>query len=102
MTGRREPRVTINEEFTSFDDFIDQYVANISRTGVFIKTRSPLPVGTEVDLRVTVVTDDIETLQGVGTVVRVANDPAGMGIEFKDLSQPSRALVDKLLAANQA
>ncbi len=99
MPGRREDRVTINEEFDSFDDFIDQYVANISRNGVFIKTRAPLPVGTEVDLRVTVVTDGIETLEGIGTVVRVDTDPAGMGIEFKELSDPSRSLVDRLLTA---
>ncbi len=101
MPGRREQRVTINEEFDSFDDFIDQYVANISRTGVFIKTRAPLPVGTEVDLRVTVVADGIETLEGIGTVVRVDTDPAGMGIEFKELTDPSQSLVDRLLTAQQ-
>ena len=35
-------RVTINKEFESFDAFIQEYVTNISRTGVFIKSQTPL------------------------------------------------------------
>ena len=41
---RAGERVTINKEFESFDAFIQEYVTNISRTGVFIKSaqrRSP-------------------------------------------------------------
>ena len=54
-SGRQDERVTINKEFDSFDQFIQEYVTNISRTGVFIKTKSPLPVGTEVNLHFTAV-----------------------------------------------
>src|SRR5205823_7115401 len=55
-------RVTINKEFESFDAFIQEYVTNISRSGVFIKTASPLGIGTSVNLRFTVIMDDIETI----------------------------------------
>src|SRR6185503_20242794 len=72
-------RVTINKEFESFDAFIQEYVTNISRSGVFIKTTTPLAVGTSVNLRFTVIMDDIETIEGVGEVVRVEKDPPGMG-----------------------
>jgi uncharacterized protein (TIGR02266 family) len=95
--GRQNERVTINKEFDSFDQFIQEYVTNISRSGVFIKTREPLPIGTEVNLRFTVIMDDIETIEGVGTVVRVETDPAGMGVVFKQLSSYSRDLIEKLL-----
>jgi hypothetical protein len=44
---RSGERVTINKEFESFDSFIQEYVTNISRTGVFIKTLQPLAVGTQ-------------------------------------------------------
>ena len=97
--GRQNERVTINKEFDSFDQFIQEYVTNISRSGVFIKTREPLPVGTEVNLRFTVIMDDIETIEGIGTVVRVDADPPGMGVVFKQLSSYSQGLIEKLLTA---
>ena len=59
---RSGERVTINKEFESFDAFIQEYVTNISRTGVFIKTQQPLAVGTRVNLRFTVIMDDIDVL----------------------------------------
>src|SRR5579883_171421 len=90
-------RVTINKEFESFDAFIQEYVTNISRTGVFIKSQTPLPVGTQVNLRFTVIMDDIETIEGVGEVVRVEKDPPGMGVVFRQLSAYSKDLLEKLL-----
>lgn len=96
---RQDERVTINKEFESFDAFIHEYVTNISRSGVFVKSKQPLPVGTRVNLRFTVIMDDIETIEGVGEVVRVENEPPGMGVVFTQLSQYSRHLIDRLLTA---
>lgn len=97
MNGRRESRLTINKEFDSFDQFIEEYVTNISKSGVFIKTKTPLEVGTSVDLRFTVIMDDIETIEGVGEVVRVQDDPPGMGVVFRELNSYSQNLITKLL-----
>jgi Tfp pilus assembly protein PilZ len=94
---RTGDRVTINKEFESFDAFIQEYVTNISRTGVFIKSQTPLTVGTRVNLRFTVIMDEIETIEGVGEVVRVENDPSGMGVVFRELSTYSKGLIEKLL-----
>jgi uncharacterized protein (TIGR02266 family) len=94
---RKDERVTINKEFESFDAFINEYVTNISRTGVFIKSKQPLPVGTRVNLRFTVIMDDIETIEGTGEVVRVEAEPAGMGVVFRELTHYSKNLIDKLL-----
>lgn len=99
MTGRSDDRVTINKEFDSFDQFIQEYVTNISRTGIFIKTKTPLPIGTVVNLRFTVIMDGIESVEGEGEVVRVDAEPAGMGVVFRNLSSYSRGLIDKLLTA---
>jgi len=98
---RRDDRVTINKEFESYDAFISEYVTNISRTGVFIRSKTPLAVGTKVNLRFTVIMDDIETIEGVGEVVRVDDDPPGMGVVFTELSSYSKGLIEKLLT-NQA
>jgi len=94
-SGRVDERITINKEFESFDAFIQEYVTNISRTGVFIRAQSPLPVGTKVNLRFTVIMDDMETIEGVGEVVRIEKD--GMGVVFRELSAYSKDLIDKLL-----
>ena len=94
---RRDERVTINKEFESFDAFIQEYVTNISRTGVFVKSKSPLPIGTRVNLRFTVIMDDIETIEGVGEVVRVEENPPGMGLVFREISTYSKGIIEKLL-----
>src|SRR5271163_2741518 len=94
---RAETRLTINKEFESFDAFIQEYVTNISRTGVFIKSQTPLAIGTRVNLRFTVIMDDIETIEGIGEVVRVEKDPPGMGVVFRELSTFSKDLIEKLL-----
>lgn len=92
---RSDERITINKEFESFDAFIQEYVTNISRTGVFIRAQQPLPVGTQVNLHFTVIMDAVETIEGVGEVVRVEKD--GMGVVFRELSAYSKDLLDKLL-----
>jgi len=94
---RKSERVTINKEFESFDQFISEYVTNVSRSGAFIRTSTPLPIGTEVDLRFTVVLDGIETIEGLGEVVRIDTDPPGMGVAFKQLNAYSARLIEKLL-----
>ncbi len=96
-SGRQEPRVTINKEFDSFDQFVREYVTNISRSGVFIKTAAPLAVGSIVNLKFTVVMDAVETIEGEGEVVRVESNPAGMGVVFRKLGQYSKQLVERLL-----
>jgi hypothetical protein len=94
---RAAPRLTINKEFESFDAFIQEYVTNISKDGVFIKSQTPLEVGTKVSLRFTVIMEDIETIEGLGEVVRVEKDPPGMGVVFRELSSYSKDLIAKLL-----
>ena len=95
MIERKDERVTINKEFESFDAFVSEYVSNVSRSGVFVRSAQPLPVGTTVNLRFTVLMDGIETVEGVGEVVRVHED--GMGVAFTELSSYSQAIIDRLL-----
>lgn len=98
---RIETRQTVNLDFASVDEFINEYVSNISRSGVFIKSDDPLPIGTRVTLRFTVIMDDLETIEGVGEVVRnVAAAPGvqpGMGVVFISLTGYSRQLVERIL-----
>ncbi len=96
---RSDDRLTINKEFESVDEFIQEYITNISRSGVFIKASSVLPIGTEVRIHFTILMEGIETIQGTGEVVRHESDPPGMGVAFRDLSEDSRALIERLMAS---
>jgi uncharacterized protein (TIGR02266 family) len=102
---RKHERVTINHEFRDVDQFIVEYVQNISQGGVFIRTDTPLPVGTLVNLRFTVIMDELETIEGVGKVVWVApsgsQKQAGMGVVFTQLTSYSQKLIDKLLTHSE-
>jgi len=98
---RRESRHVINREFASVEEFIIEYVSNISRSGAFIRSDDPLPVGTRVALRFTLLMDEIETIEGIGEVVRVVRpggaEPPGMGVVFVELTRHSQALLERLL-----
>lgn len=93
----RDERVTINHEFRSVEELIDEYVSNISRSGVFIRTEKTLPVGTKVNLCFSVILEEIETIEGVGEVVRVSDDPPGMGVVFIELSSISQNLIARIM-----
>jgi uncharacterized protein (TIGR02266 family) len=98
---RTTVRRIINREFSSVDEFIKEYVNNISRSGAFIRSDDPLPVGTKVQLRFSVILDELETVEGIGEVVRVVAPggakPPGMGVVFTELNTFSRQLLERLM-----
>lgn len=96
---RSATRVDINREFESIEAFVAEYARDISLTGVFIRSKHPLPVGTQVNLKFSLIREEIEIVEGVGEVVRVVKSPqsgAGMGVRFLELTQASR---DQILKA---
>jgi uncharacterized protein (TIGR02266 family) len=106
MSGTVDRRInarrTINHEFGSVEQFITEYVTNLSRSGVFIRSDDPLPIGTRVNLRFTVIFNELETIEGVGEVVRVVEPGTpghapGMGVVFVELTQVSRELIERIL-----
>ena len=88
------------------DEFVQKYATNISEGGMFIRTRDPKPIGTELSFKVEIA-DGQRVLQGVATVkwTRVEGDPtgpAGMGLEFRELDDASRVLVDRMIGKGSA
>ena len=100
---RQHQRVEVNREFDCIDEYIAEYVSNISQGGVFIRSKNPLPMGTRVELRFTVIEEDIEIVEGEGEVVRVEMDPAnmGMGVAFTRLTAESKQLIDRILSRGE-
>ena len=101
-SGRREPRIVVNREFASIEEFVHEYVTTLSRTGAFIRSRTPLPVGTRVKLEFSVIADELELVKGLGEVVRVVApggaDAPGMGVVFTRLTSVSKRFVEALLS----
>lgn len=93
----RERRVDINLEFDSMDNLLSEYLTNISRSGAFIRTNDPWPVGSRLRMRFTVMAEDPEILEGVAEVVRVSERPRGMGVQFVELTESSQRIIDKVL-----
>ncbi len=98
---RGAERVRVNREFDTIEEFISEYVSDISQSGVFIRSDDPLPAGTKVDLRFTVIDEDMETIEGIGVVTRVVSPATskapGMGVVFLELTTTSQRLVQRLL-----
>jgi uncharacterized protein (TIGR02266 family) len=94
--------------YRTVDGFITDWAVNISRGGLFINSRTPLPVGTTVRLIISL-PDAAFPFDLTGRVTRVAefdnatNEVPGMGLEFVDIDEDKRArierFVDKLRAA---
>ncbi len=99
---RGAERIRVNREFDTMDEFIAEYVSDISKSGVFIRSDDPLPRGTKVELRFTVIDEDMEIIEGVGEVTRVvlpsSGAQPGMGVAFVELTPASKALVERVLA----
>ena len=104
---RAHERIDVSEEYEPIDALVRQYATNISKGGAFIRTKQVLPIGTEVNLRIPVITDDEDEdlddlyfIEGVGRVVRIEESPGneGFGVVFLSLTDESQKLVDTLTA----
>ncbi len=100
--------VRIRLRFASFDAFIDRFAPNVTRGGVFIASRTPLPIGATFAFEIQLAGGEV-ALAGDGKVTWVkAFDPAtpqkphGMGVQFLRLDNPSRELLSKILARKAA
>jgi uncharacterized protein (TIGR02266 family) len=101
--------ITLKIKFKSsnLDQFIERYSVDVSRGGIFIRTKEPLPVGTQ--LRFEFQLQDASSLiAGDGTVVWIReHDPArqgvapGMGVRFDKLATDSQKVLDRILSEKQ-
>jgi type IV pilus assembly protein PilZ len=85
--------------YRSVGSFLTDWATNISHGGMFINTRKPLPVGTEVRILIQLPMVEFP----VGRVTRVAefdnqaNVVPGMGIQFTDVDPSKRLQLETLV-----
>jgi len=90
-------------DYSSGDNFLFAYLQNISEMGIFIRTDTPMEVGTELRLRFAV--DDQEDMLLVdGEVIWINpyresgdNINPGMGVRFKRLTPELREQIVELV-----
>ena len=104
MDSRRVPlERKVILKFHHFGGFFVEYSANVSLTGMFVKTDSPKPAGSILIFEIWL-GDEYKLVHGVGEVVWVrgedetTNRPAGMGVRFLKLDDESRAVVERVIA----
>ncbi len=97
-TGRGDLLVRV--EYSTIDEIFSEFTRDINEGGLFIETEKPRPTGTEVAMRFNL-PGNHAPLQTIGRVVwvRSASDrePAGMGIEFDELSSEDRDRINSMI-----
>ncbi|HEY4177421.1 MAG TPA: TIGR02266 family protein [Kofleriaceae bacterium] len=103
--GKRTP-VTLKIKFKSetLEQFIERYAVDVSQGGIFIRTKEPLAVGTQMRFEFQL-RDASPLIAGEGTVVWTReNDPSrpaiapGMGVRFDRLAEGSQQVLERILA----
>ncbi len=102
---RRAKIVSLNVRYKSatVDEFIENHAHDVSSGGIYIKTANPFPPGTLLKFEIRLASDQA-VIAGVGRVVwkRDAGTsngerPAGMGVKFIKIDEPSKGVIDKLV-----
>jgi len=93
--------VPVRLRYDSVLDFVDTQSMNISRTGMFIVTDTPAPLGSTLEFEFSL-SDGFVLLKGLAEVVRVATGGivAGMGLRFLDLDEAYQRVIDRIVAVN--
>jgi uncharacterized protein (TIGR02266 family) len=84
----------IDLEFLSVQQFLSAYAGDISESGMFIRTDSSGHREGEV-VRLQFAAGKERIVQGTARVVRV--DAAGLGVEFVDLDDTARRLIEMIV-----
>ena len=88
-------------QYSSILDFHESQSVNISRSGMFVASDTPAPVGTPVDFEFCL-DDGLTLLRGKGEVVRVTQHPvSGIGVRFRELDADSRRCIERIVEINE-
>jgi uncharacterized protein (TIGR02266 family) len=94
--------VTVRIDYATVDEMFSEFTRDINEGGLFIETDKPHQPGTEVSMQFHLPGSN-EILRTLGRVVRVSSGtvgtPAGMGIEFDELTQDDRRKIDQIVRA---
>jgi molecular chaperone DnaK len=108
-SGQRTPAgLLLKLTYGTVDEFVEKFASNVSRGGLFIRTRDPKPVGTALSFELRLAGGE-PVVKGEGVVRWVQlEDPTahpptapGMGVQFTSLDAPSREVVERMVARKE-
>ena len=85
---RRQPFPVV-VDYSADNRFYKDFIHNISKGGIFMETRVPFPVGTEISMTFPMPKKK-QSLKVTGTVVRVSSE--GIGIKFQKSAEMEKIL----------
>ena len=98
--------VSLQIKFTSLESMeqmLTGATSDMSLGGLFIKTKKPRPVGTEVKIEIPDPNGKPVIFHGLVRSIRYhEGNPSGMGIEFKDIEGPERDALNLIMSKFQA
>jgi uncharacterized protein (TIGR02266 family) len=97
-TPRSNVDLAVTLKVSTVEAAVTSKVLNISRSGLFIATNHPPPIGTVIDVEL-FLPDGKLLLHGRAEIVRHQLDtsPPGVGARFLDISYEAQELIDRLL-----
>jgi len=106
---RRDLRLPVELKvgYRTVGSFITDYILNISRGGIFVTTRNPLPIGTRVRLVFSLpdfplpfdLTGEVKWINPPGHASHAA---PGMGIQFSNLDETTRKRIGRFMKTAKA
>jgi uncharacterized protein (TIGR02266 family) len=92
--------VTVRIDYSTVDEMFSEFTRDINEGGLFIETGKPHEPGTEVAMHFRLPGSG-NVLRTIGRVVRVSSGgpgiPPGMGIEFDELTDADRKVIDRIV-----
>jgi molecular chaperone DnaK len=103
---RVEAELGVRLAYGSVGEFVERHALNVSRGGIFVRSRDALSVGARVAFDLQLESGE-RVIRGMGVVTSVVPPSApgepprapGMGIKFTTLDEGSRAIVDLMVAS---
>jgi uncharacterized protein (TIGR02266 family) len=105
-TDRKAVGLLVKLKHSDVGSFAEEFATNLSPGGMFIRSRTPQPVGTLVKFEVQIA-GGVRVLRGTA-VVRWVRDtansegPPGMGLQFQDLDPDTQLLINRMLQLSKA
>lgn len=101
---RKPLRLALNYRDASGGNFLFEHSTNISKGGIFIDTRTPLPVGVILTIRFQLPGQDEIEVEGEVVWVNAwregeSNPNPGMGIQWKKLTPKQHEIVQSIVKA---
>lgn len=104
--GRRSSfrvKARLKVRFKSAESFINEYTANISKGGLFIRTKNPCQLRDKVEIVLVVPGTEIE-ITALGEVIHIVGEdqasagmPAGMGIQLLELKREDQETIENFI-----